>query len=116
MPSLFVIRGRDQGTRFQLEDAVHTVGRTQSNSIRLHDTEVSREHAELIRRGDAYVLRDLGSSNGTFINGHQATDRELVSGDQLQFGRSLLLYTGFVENAYEDIADKVDIVPRAEFE
>lgn len=113
MASLFVIRGRDQGTRFQLEEAVHTVGRTQDNSVRLHDTEVSRSHAELIRRGDIYVLRDLASSNGTFVNGQPATERELVSGDQIQFGRSLVLYTGFLEDAYEDIADKVDIVPRA---
>lgn len=113
MASLFVIRGRDQGTRFQLEEAVHTVGRTQDNSVRLHDTEVSRSHAELIRRGDIYVLRDMASSNGTFVNGHPATERELVSGDQLQFGKSLVLYTGFLQDAYEDIADKVDIVPRA---
>ncbi len=111
--SLFVIQGRDQGTRFQLEESVHTVGRTQSSSVRLHDTEVSREHAELVRRGDGYLLRDLGSSNGTFINGQVATEHELASGDQLQFGKSLLLYTGFVEDAYEDIADKVHIVPRA---
>ena len=113
MPSLFVIQGRDQGSRFQLEESVHTVGRTQNNSVRLHDTEVSREHAELVRRGDSYVLRDLGSSNGTYVNGRPATEHELASGDQLQFGKSLLLYTGFVEGAYEDIADKVDIVPRA---
>ena len=113
MASLFVIRGRDQGTRFLLEEAVHTVGRTQDNSVRLHDTEVSRKHAELIRKGDSYILRDLSSSNGTFVNGQPATDRELVSGDQLQLGRSLVLYTGFVEDSYEDIADKVDIVPRA---
>ncbi len=113
MASLFVIRGRDQGTRFQLEDAVHTVGRTQSNSIRLHDTEVSREHAELVRNGDSYLLRDLSSSNGTYVNGQPTHERELISGDQLQFGRSLLLYTGFVENAYDDIANQVDIVPRA---
>jgi len=111
--SLFVIRGRDQGARFQLEEAIHTVGRTQDNSVRLHDTEVSRSHAELIRRGDVYVLRDLSSSNGTFVNGQATTERELVSGDQLQFGRSLVLYTGFIEEAYEDIADQVDIVPRA---
>lgn len=113
MASLFVIRGRDQGARFQLEEAIHTVGRTQDNSVRLHDTEVSRSHAELIRRGDVYVLRDLSSSNGTFVNGQATTERELVSGDQLQFGRSLVLYTGFIEEAYEDIADQVDIVPRA---
>ncbi len=114
MPSLFVIRGRDQGTRFQLEEPVHTVGRTQSNSVRLHDTEVSREHAELVRRGDGYVLRDLSSSNGTYVNGQPTSERELVSGDQLQFGRSMLLYTGFVENAYENIADQIDIIPRAD--
>ncbi len=113
MASLFVIRGRDQGTRFQLEETVHTVGRTQGNSVRLHDTEVSRSHAELIRRGDAYVLRDLSSSNGTFINGQPTTEQELVSGDQLQFGRSLILYTGFLEDSNEDIADQVDIVPQA---
>lgn len=113
MASLFVIRGRDQGTRFQLEEAVHTVGRTQDNSVRLHDTEVSRSHAELIRRGEVYVLRDLSSSNGTFVNGQPTTERELVSGDQIQFGRSLVLYTGFLEESSEDIADQVDIIPRA---
>lgn len=114
MASLFVIRGRDQGTRFQLEEAVHTVGRTQDNSVRLHDTEVSRSHAELIRRGDVYVLRDLSSSNGTFVNGQPATERELVSGDQIQFGRSLVLYTGFLDNDDDNnIADQIDIIPRS---
>ncbi len=113
MASLFVIQGRDQGTRFQLEESVHSVGRTQNNSVRLHDTEISRAHAEFILRSNNYVLRDLGSSNGTFVNGQPATERELVSGDQIQFGKSLLLYTGFVEDANEDIADQVDIVPQA---
>ena len=113
MASLFVIRGRDQGTRFQLEEAVHTVGRTQDNSVRLHDTEISRSHAELIRKGDVYVLRDLASSNGTFVNGQPVTEQELTSGDQLQFGRSLILFTGFLEDSEENIADKIDIVPRA---
>jgi len=111
--SLFVIQGRDQGTRFQLEESVHTIGRTHNNSVRLHDTEISRAHAELTRRGDHYVLNDLGSSNGTFVNGQPTTERELVSGDQIQFGKSLLLYTGFTDESHEDIADKIDIVPRA---
>ena len=108
-----MIQGRDQGARFELEESVHSIGRTQNNSVRLHDTEVSREHAELVRRGDTYLLKDLGSSNGSYVNGRPASEQELVSGDQLQFGKSLLLYTGFLESAYEDIADKVDIVPRA---
>jgi two-component system NtrC family sensor kinase len=85
---------------------------TQTHSNRLHDTEVSRNHAELVRRGDAYQVRDLGSSNGTFVNGRQVTERDLISGDQVQVGRSTLLYTGFNEERLEDLAGKVDIVPR----
>lgn len=112
MASLFVIQGRDQGTRFHLEESVHSVGRTHAHSIRLHDTEVSRNHAEFVRRGDAYQVRDLGSSNGTFVNGRLVTERDLVSGDQVQVGRSTLLYTGFNEERLEDLAGKVDIVPR----
>jgi signal transduction histidine kinase len=111
--SLFVIQGRDQGSRFHLEEAVHTVGRTHTHSIRLHDTEVSRNHAELVRRGDTYAVRDLGSSNGTFVNGKPVTEQELTSGDQVQVGRSLLLYTGFLDDRVEDLAGKVDIVPLA---
>ena len=113
MASLFVIQGRDQGTRFKLEETVHTVGRTQNNSVRLHDTEISRAHAEFVQRGNNYILRDLGSSNGTFVNGQSASERELVSGDQIQLGKSLLLYTGFVEVSDENVADKIDIVPQA---
>lgn len=162
MASLFVIQGRDQGTRFQLEDNIITVGRTQSNVVRLHDTEVSRVHAELIRHGNSYLLHDLNSSNGTYVNGQQlrggrpladggpaenprrkfndaspgsgsgddgkevssarnadpvvampvAEQRKLVSGDQLQFGKSMLLYTGFVEDSLDNIADQIHIVPR----
>lgn len=111
MASLFVIQGRDQGSRFQLEDAVHSIGRTHTHSVRLHDTEVSRNHAELIRKGNAYAVRDLGSSNGTFVNGKLVSEQELTSGDQVQVGRSLLLYTGFLDDRMEDAAGQVDIVP-----
>ena len=112
MASLFVIQGRVQGSRFQLEDAVHSIGRTHTHSIRLHDTEVSRNHAELIRKGNAYAVRDLGSSNGTFVNGKVVGEQDLNSGDQVQVGRTLLLYTGFVDDRMEDISDQVAIVPR----
>ena len=97
MPSLFVIQGRDQGTRFRLDGNTVTFGRGTSNAVQLHDTEISREHAEFSRRGYLYFLRDLGSSNGTFVNGKQIKEHELASGDQLQLGRTLLLYTGVTE-------------------
>ena len=112
MPSLFVIQGRDQGTRFRLDGTTVTIGRGTSNQVQLHDTEVSREHAELMQRGDKLVLRDLGSSNGTFVNGSPVREHELASGDQLQLGRTLLLYTGVTEDQVEDLADKINIVAR----
>ncbi len=110
MPSLFVIQGRDQGTRFRLDDATVMIGRGTSSAVQLHDTEVSREHAELRRHGDVFVIRDLGSSNGTYVNGKPIKEQELASGDQLQLGRTLLLYTGVTEGRNEDLADKINIV------
>lgn len=112
MPSLFVIQGRDQGTRFRLEEDAVTIGRGTTNAVQLHDTEVSREHAQLTRRGNVVFIRDLNSSNGTFVNGHPVKERELASGDQLQLGRTLLLFTGVTEGRIDDLADKINIVAR----
>ena len=69
VPSLFVIRGNDQGTRFELEEAILRLGRDKSSVIHLHDTEVSRHHAEFRRTHRDYTVSDLNSSNGTFVNG-----------------------------------------------
>ena len=112
MPSLFVIQGRDQGTRFRLDGSTVTLGRGTSNAVQLHDTEISREHAEFSRRGESFYIRDLGSSNGTFVNGKQIDEHELASGDQLQLGRTLLLYTGVTEGRGENLADKIQFISR----
>ena len=112
MPSLFVIQGRDQGSRFELDERTVTLGRVPSNDIQLHDTEVSRGHAQLSLEEDGYVLRDLNSSNGTFVNRERVTEHHLASGDQLQLGRTLLLYTGVASERLEDLADKISIVAR----
>ena len=113
MPSLFVIHGRDQGTRFELEEDVVSIGRDGSNAIQLHDTEVSRSHAVLRRHDDSYAVTDQRSSNGTFVNGQPVASQELTSGDQVQVGQTLLLYTGFADSSPEDLSDKIDIVGRA---
>ncbi|WP_323378845.1 DUF1707 and FHA domain-containing protein [Streptomyces smaragdinus] len=65
------------------------IGRDPVNGLRLmHDT-VSRVHAELLCRGGAWIVRDLGSSNGTFVNGHRITGSAMVKpGDQVGFGET----------------------------
>jgi two-component system, NtrC family, sensor kinase len=110
--SLFVIFGRDQGTRFELdvESSMFPLGRDAANRIQLHDTEVSRRHAELRRQGPAFVLTDMGSSNGTFVNNEPIQQRELTSGDQVQIGRTIMLFTGNSEAPASDLGSQVDII------
>ncbi|MCG2818832.1 MAG: FHA domain-containing protein, partial [Actinomycetia bacterium] len=114
MPTLFVIRGADQGCRFELTEPIEHLGRDPSSTIQIHDTEVSRHHAEIRRVENDYEISDLNSSNGAFVNGQRVSRHNLVSGDQLQVGRTLMLYTGPAEESQEDLADVVSIGPPSE--
>jgi signal transduction histidine kinase/pSer/pThr/pTyr-binding forkhead associated (FHA) protein len=109
---LFVIRGPDQGVRFELSDDAITIGRDANNHIQLHDTEVSRRHAELRRQDDGFYLSDLGSSNGSYVNRDNVDQKKLTSGDQVQLGRSLMLFTAAADHSAEDLAEQIEFVPR----
>jgi hypothetical protein len=63
-----------------------TIGRTRQNHIQIDAPSVSRKHAEIALRENGYVLRDLGSENGTLVNGESITEHPLTDGDHLQFG------------------------------
>ena len=76
MASLFVIQGADQGKRFEFVSSPVALGRDSSSSVRLHDTEVSRRHAELRLDRSGYRIIDLSSANGTLVNG-QTVDQTL---------------------------------------
>ncbi len=92
--SLFVIQGADQGKRFELKSKAMALGRENSNPIRLHDTEVSRRHAEVRELDEStYRVVDLGSANGTFVNGQQVDQSPLRTGDRLQVGQTVMLFS-----------------------
>jgi signal transduction histidine kinase len=113
VPSLFVIQGRNKGSRYDLaeQDGAVTIGREAGNFIQLDDNEVSRRHAEIRRVGDTLVLGDLKSSNGTFLNNRKVERAELSSGDQIQIGRSVLVYSKDREG--EQTVGMVAIVPES---
>lgn len=94
MPSLLVIQGRDSGARFDLTnlEGPLSIGRETGNVLQLQDNEVSRRHAEIRRVGAAFVLDDLKSSNGTFVNNRRVERAELSEGDRLQIGRTVMVY------------------------
>jgi signal transduction histidine kinase len=94
VPRLIVTRGVDEGKQFELTGSTITVGRHSSNAVALHDTQVSRRHLELRAEPEGgYWLVDLGSGNGTLLNGHGIQEAPLRSGDTITIGQSVLMYT-----------------------
>ena len=92
MLTLLVLQGPDKGRRYELPDAPALVGR-ESRQLPLSDNTVSRRHCELIPQDGEWVLHDLGSANGTYINGQRVTSNQLLKlGDQIRVGRTLLVF------------------------
>lgn len=67
---------------------VMTIGRDEAADLRVDEPLVSRLHARIERRGDRYVLTDLGSTNQTRVNGEVVSERELADGDEVRFARA----------------------------
>jgi hypothetical protein len=82
----------EQGERFPLRSAVTTLGRALENQVVLSDPRVSRFHAEIRRAADRFVLRDLGSSNGTTVGGSRAESADLDNGDLISLGGYRLVF------------------------
>lgn len=80
------------GSRVRLSDATVTIGRAAECAVRLADTSVSRRHAEVRASGDGWTVTDLGSTNGTRINGAIVTERRLEDGDTITVGDSHITY------------------------
>jgi two-component system NtrC family sensor kinase len=93
LASLFVIQGRDQGKRYELPHSAVTLGRDSVSGIHIADTEVSRRHAEIQCDHNGYTIVDLDSSNGVFVNSQKQQRWSLRTGDRIQLGKTLLLFT-----------------------
>ncbi len=99
-------------TDFKLDD-LNTVGRHPKNNIRLNDREISKEHAIIERRGSEWWIKDLGSSNGTYVNTRRVTETRLHTTDDLLLGSMHLQFV--LENPDEtksSVKDLVTILPQ----
>jgi signal transduction histidine kinase len=90
MPTLVVVHGPDHGKSFDINGDSLVIGRDPSCDVSLRDPGISRQHARLELKGNQYILKDLGSSNGTCINGVRVTESSLRVGDQIRLGNTLL--------------------------
>lgn len=93
MPELTIRSGPQAGTGFSVDRPSIRIGRGSGSDLILQDTQASRQHAEISRQGNEYVIRDLSSTNGTFVNGQRITGpQRLRHGDQIRIGETQITF------------------------
>jgi predicted component of type VI protein secretion system len=111
----FVMRsGPTPGATFSLEGDQLLIGRDSSSSIAINDAEISRKHARLNFQGGKYVIEDLGSTNGTFVNGQRLVSPVVLkSGDVVSLGEQIvLMYEALSSDPGETVISARKSVPR----
>lgn len=86
-----VIDGSEEDTVFLAENRV-TIGRLDTNEIPIPDPGLSRHHADINLENGKYVITDLGSTNGTFVNGKRVAEKTLKDGDKIGVGKVSLIF------------------------
>src|SRR6478752_2508986 len=104
-----ILTSGEQRQEFELAP-INTIGRHPDNSIQILDRIISKEHAQILRGGDGhYLLRDLGSLNGTYVSGTRVSEVVLKHGDELVLGSTHLMYVEHTET--EESLNRVTIAP-----
>ena len=88
--TLVVVRGAVAGEEHRLDKEKLVLGRGPGVDVAFDDTEMSSQHAAIEFAGEGLRVCDLGSTNGTFVNGKPVHAKDLVSGDRIELGRHLL--------------------------
>ena len=101
---LVVIYGVDLGRKFPLDREQFIIGRAEETDIQFDQESVSRSHARIVVRGENYVITDLGSTNGTYVNDRVIDDRTLHDGDIVQIGQTIVKFLtgGNIEASYHE--------------
>lgn len=89
---LVVKRGPNAGSRFLLDQDTTSAGRHPESDIFLDDVTVSRRHAEFRREGGEFLVVDVGSLNGTYVNREPVDTAVLANGDEVQIGKFRLVF------------------------
>jgi two-component system, cell cycle response regulator len=104
---LVVIRGRSVGLMLELQKLPAVIGRSPDVELRIDDLAVSRKHAQIERGPDGFLVRDLRSTNGVFVNGLRVETRTLRDGDRIQIGTSVILKFCFQDDLETDLQKKL---------
>jgi putative nucleotidyltransferase with HDIG domain len=112
VPHLRIKTGAGKGKIFEIKNEVITVGRDESQTIQVLDQGVSRQHAEIFRLGKMLFVRDLNSTNGTYVNNEKVSEEALKKGDEILIGTTILTVEGNGEAVRRSIAVPEEFVER----
>lgn len=104
---LIVLSGSEVGKMFKLDEGETVVGRSHRADIRLDDDSISRMHIKVDLSGTSVILEDLGSSNGTLVNGDRITRAQLRDGDKIRLGDTTILKFTFHDRLDESFQQKM---------
>lgn len=96
------------GRRVPVTHYPFTIGSRNDNDLIITDSTVSRQHAELFRKNGQVCLRDLGSLNGTIVNKVPRSEIQIVGGERIQLGTTVLQ----IERAMDDVSDDTQFIRR----
>ena len=101
---LVVERGPVPTTQIQLQNDQFTIGRSVGNDLVLADPEISRRHTRIVRRADGFAVEDIGSTNGTFVNGQRINHLTLLQdGDAIDLGDTVRLRYMSLTSTADDV-------------
>lgn len=91
---------------FEMDKSVVTIGRNDNNDIYINNLGVSKKHARIVKKQGMYVIEDLNSTNGTFLNNEKITKADLTGNDVVTIGKyTLLVLSSDGRNATRDIGE-----------
>ena len=90
--SVVILEGFAEGMEYPIKETYALIGRSRDAAVPLKDPMVSREHAAIVFDEDAFILKDLGSTNGTYMEGELIEQRELSHGDKFYMGNTVLQF------------------------
>jgi two-component system cell cycle response regulator len=101
---LVVIYGADLGKKYNLNASSMVIGRSSKCDIQIDQESISRNHSKIVNTGKSILVRDLGSTNGTYVNDEPVDEYVLRDGDLVKIGRTIFKFLtgGNIENAYHE--------------